>query len=309
MMVTVAICTWNRAELLGMTLKQMRLLRVPKDIEWELLIINNACTDHTDEVVAEHVQALPLRLIHEATPGKSHAANRAVAESRGELILWTDDDVLVDSDWMERYVDAASDERYDFFGGTIDPLFASEAPYWIQQNLDYSDIYAVLQLGPETRPLTEKEFAYGANMAFRTEVLKRFRFDPALGPIGDNQVRSEETELQKLMTAAGHRGLWVGSSRVRHNIPTNRLGVHFVRSWFRGGGRSVAIMEGPQEIPHVLGFPRPAIRKFVEIWLKQLLRMPRKDRAWLEAMTQSAYLEGYLLEARRIRRESFRLKN
>ena len=39
--ITVAICTWNRADLLDQTLSQMRALDVPRDVQWELLVINN----------------------------------------------------------------------------------------------------------------------------------------------------------------------------------------------------------------------------------------------------------------------------
>jgi glycosyltransferase involved in cell wall biosynthesis len=306
MNVTVAICTWNRASLLDMTLNAMRSLQVFKDDEWELLIINNACTDSTDDISRKHADHLPIRLIHEMTPGKSHAANRAIKEARGELILWTDDDVLVDPDWMKCYIEAANDQRYDYFGGTIDPLFALTPPSWIEQNLDLLQIYAVLQLGMETRPLAEGEFVFGANMAFRADVLRKFRFDPALGPSGDNKIRNEEIELQNSMIAAGHRGLWVGSSRVRHNIPESRLSLKFVREGFRAEGRSIAIIEGPQAVPHLFGFPRPAVRQYLESRFRLLLHSHRKDRRWLKSLKRSAHLEGYLLQAKRQRREKIR---
>ena len=50
MEITVAICTWNRARLLDETLTHLAELVVPSGLEWELLVINNNCTDHTDEV-------------------------------------------------------------------------------------------------------------------------------------------------------------------------------------------------------------------------------------------------------------------
>ena len=59
--VTVAICTWNRADLLDRTLAQMHRLWIPEGVTWELLVVNNNCTDHTDEVINRHAAALPLR--------------------------------------------------------------------------------------------------------------------------------------------------------------------------------------------------------------------------------------------------------
>ena len=72
MKVTVAICTWNRASLLDQTLTQMHQLRVPSNVEWELLIVNNNCTDDTDAVIARHHGVLPLRRLFESKPGLSN---------------------------------------------------------------------------------------------------------------------------------------------------------------------------------------------------------------------------------------------
>src|SRR5512134_131488 len=100
---TVAICTWNRGELLRKTLEQMTELVVPPGVTWELLVVNNNSTDHTDAVAAGFRRRLPLRYLVEPTPGKSNACNLAVREARGDYILWTDDDVLVSPQWLAAY--------------------------------------------------------------------------------------------------------------------------------------------------------------------------------------------------------------
>src|SRR3954466_10143738 len=107
MLVSVAICTWNRAENLDQTLAGLRGLHVPADVEWELLVVNNNSTDATEEVIARHTAQLPLRRLFERKQGLSNARNCAAAAARGDLLLWTDDDVLVDPDWLAVYVDSA----------------------------------------------------------------------------------------------------------------------------------------------------------------------------------------------------------
>ena len=109
MKITVAICTWNRAELLDRTLGEMIGLRVPEGVEWELLVIDNNSTDDTENVVAGFEGRLPVRHVFEPRAGKSHAANTVLREARGDLIVWTDDDVLVDAGWLEAYAHAARD--------------------------------------------------------------------------------------------------------------------------------------------------------------------------------------------------------
>ena len=75
MKITVAICTWNRAALLDQTLCEMHKLEIPAGVEWELLVVNNNCTDGTDAVVAEHAKGLPILRLFEARPGLSNAGN------------------------------------------------------------------------------------------------------------------------------------------------------------------------------------------------------------------------------------------
>ena len=47
---TIAICTWNRSDLLDKTLARMRELEIPPGTTWEIVVVNNRCTDNTDEV-------------------------------------------------------------------------------------------------------------------------------------------------------------------------------------------------------------------------------------------------------------------
>src|SRR5437899_2703201 len=103
MRVTVVICTWNRARLLDRTLTAMRRLRIPEATQWELLVVNNNCTDDTDEVIEKHLTHLPIRRLVEPEQGHSNARNRALTVATGDLILWTDDDVEVDPEWLLAY--------------------------------------------------------------------------------------------------------------------------------------------------------------------------------------------------------------
>jgi glucosyl-dolichyl phosphate glucuronosyltransferase len=62
-----------------------------------LLVVNNNSTDNTDQIIAHHAEWLPIRRLFEPKAGKSHAANLGIQHATGELIICTDDDVLVAS--------------------------------------------------------------------------------------------------------------------------------------------------------------------------------------------------------------------
>jgi hypothetical protein len=299
MIVSVAICTWNRARLLEGTLAGFVELSIPPGVEWELLVVNNNCTDETDEVIARFEGRLPIRRFQEPDPGLSRARNRAIAEASGELLLWTDDDVLVDEDWLASYVQAAT--RFPsaaFFGGVIEPQFEVEPPAWIVCNTArLADPFAILQLGPETRALGNGEVVLGANMAIRAWAFRDFQFDVRFGVRGASRIGGEEVYVQELVEQ-GHFGAWVGSARVRHVISADRLTVEYLRRCFRGYGRTKARHEGAPPCPTLLGYPRFAVRKYLAARVT-MARRPVGDPRWVDAMATSAFLEGYLAEARR----------
>ena len=120
---SVAICTWNRCNSLRQTLEGFTGLAVPAATDWEILVVNNNCTDQTDQVIQAYEDRLPVRRAFEPRPGLSHARNRAIAQATGDYILWTDDAVTVSPNWLVSYVDAF--RRWPdaaLFGGPIQPL-------------------------------------------------------------------------------------------------------------------------------------------------------------------------------------------
>ena len=87
MLISVAICTWNHAKLLDQTLAEMHRLCIPDSIEWELIVVNNNCSDETDEVIARHSDKLPIRRLFEPKQGLSNSRNCALASATGKLLL------------------------------------------------------------------------------------------------------------------------------------------------------------------------------------------------------------------------------
>ena len=301
MHITVAICTWNRDALLDQTLLQMRKLRIPEGVTWELLVVNNKCTDDTDSVIAKHEPHLPLRRLFEPKQGLSNARNCAVSAAQGELFIWTDDDVLVEPDWITEYVSAADRfPRAGFFGGTVDPWFASDPPRWVHGNLDRLEgPFALRQLGPEVRVLANTEQVFGANMAFRTKLLKEFEFNSALGRVGKEMLSGEETDLVVRLRATGWSGVWIGTARVRHYIPAERLTAAYVWKFFHGLGRTNQ-RKNPSDpnCPQLFGVPRWVIVRYLAARVRSVLLAPCCGVGWLQSYIRAAVFRGVLDECR-----------
>jgi glycosyltransferase involved in cell wall biosynthesis len=298
MKLSVAVCTWNRAGLLDQTLGRMRALRVPDGVTWELLVVNNRCTDGTDEVLRRHAAALPLRRVYEERQGHSHARNRAVAESQGDVVVWTDDDVLVDPEWLAAYADVCrAHPEAPFFGGPVEPWYAAEPPRWVRENLPrIANVYAIRLLGDTVRPLGSEEFPVGASMAMPTRLLRQHPFDTTRGRLGSSLRGGDEIALLRALRARYGPGVWVGTARLRHYIPAERLTARYVWEWLRWDAREKWRGAGFPEAPRLWGYPRYVLRWYWASRLRAALLSPWKSQAWFESFVRGAELRGMLDE-------------
>ena len=138
--VAIAICTWNRASLLGDTLESFSSLKIPHGINLTFIIVDNNSNDDTQAVIetfsrSEISTFATVTHLTEKKQGHTFARNRAIQVCDADLIVWTDDDVLVSTSWISKYVDAANQQtKVAFWGGAIEPFFPAGKPKWIQKN-------------------------------------------------------------------------------------------------------------------------------------------------------------------------------
>lgn len=300
-MMTVAVCTWNRAHLLQQCLQRMTLLRPPPDIAWELLVVNNNSRDSTDEVIAAFAGRLPIVGIREERPGLSHARNAAAVRARGDYLVWTDDDVLVDEHWLCAYARAIRQwPEAAVFGGPVLPSFDGTPPAWLIEGWQDVDVaYASRDLGPLPFALggAGAGLPFGANYVVRAREQRLFAYDPKLGrsQAPGLLLGGEETEVIKSILAAGGSGWWVPDARVAHFIPVERQTADYVRLYFHSRGRMNAGIVGRGSAKTLFGRPRWAWRQAVVGELRyQLLRRWAQPRRWVGAMVQASEAWGTL---------------
>ncbi len=100
----------------------------------EVIVVNDRSTDHTGEVLAKvHASHPQLRVetITDLPPGwlgKNHALMRGVARATGELLLFTDADIVFTPDALKRTVALLVNDRIDHL--TVSPIIRSES-FWI----------------------------------------------------------------------------------------------------------------------------------------------------------------------------------
>ncbi len=189
-LVTVIVCTRNRAQSLVRCLQSLRRLRYRN---LEFLIIDNAPADNsTMELVCEVAREdARVRYVREDRPGLSAARNRGLREARGELIAYTDDDVRVDPLWVDGIVRGFR-RRADI--GCVTGLVASAslerpAEQYFDARVGWSSSCEQRLFDPSARPGDSRLYPYaagafgtGANVAFRREAIETIGgFDESLG--------------------------------------------------------------------------------------------------------------------------------
>lgn len=299
MNISVAICTWNRANLLDQTLCQMHKLQIPKDISWELLVVNNNCSDATDTIISLHANSLPLRRIFEHKTGLSNARNAAVEAANGDYILWTDDDVLVDEKWVEAYVCAF--KRFPeaaVFGGPIFPWFEGVPPAWLIENLHLiSNAFALRDIGDREMQLDPQKgvVPFGANYAIRMSEQSKFKYDPNLGLKGQMRLLGEEAAVINKMLATGSLGLWVPEAKVRHFIPRERQTLKYIRQYYVGHGRTQLVRHPHDISASIHGRPKWLLRKVIETHLIYCMqRILFGPSASIKALVDASFYFGLL---------------
>jgi glucosyl-dolichyl phosphate glucuronosyltransferase len=302
----VAICTWNRCELLRQTLESFARLVVPAGVTWELLVVNNHCTDATDAVVARFESELPVRVVHEPTPGLSHARNRALAESDAEYLLFTDDDVRVGAGWVAAFVQAARlYPEATVFGGPVEPWFAVPpdpnlfAAFPAIRN-GFCGLDHKLPLGPvaTSLPLT------GANMGFRKSGIGSLRFDPNLGMNQSSLAGSEETAFISAIRARGGSVIWVPEMTLQHYVDPRRMEPAYLIRLARDRARSGTRARGLPRGPLIAGAPRWLWVQFLSAFVKAgIVRLGgnriRAAGYWAKSEAYRAKISEYRLLSRR----------
>jgi glycosyltransferase involved in cell wall biosynthesis len=289
---TVAICTWNRAALLSRVLGRLARVRHPSG-GWELLVVNNNSTDDTERVLETFEGRLPLRRAFEPEQGLSHARNHAVKEARGDYVVWTDDDALVDEDWLAAYARAV--ERHTeaaVFGGPVRPRFEGTPPLWLSAAWqEIGPAFAARDLGAEPFELDDKsELPYGANYAVRMREQRLFPYDPALGRRLEGGSVGEETAVIRAILAGGGTGWWVPDASVEHWIPKERQTIKYLRGYYALQGKTFLKRDGGATF---LGRPLPLWCRI--LWAESayaLARLSGDPHRWLKPLVKASLLRG-----------------
>ncbi len=157
---SVVLCVRNGASTIADQLAALCAQDCPRD--WELVLVDNGCTDNTLEIVEGFRSRLPGLTMVAARdrPGLANARNAGAAAAAGRVLAFCDADDVADAGWLAALLAGA--DAADIVGGRLelDLLNDEMTRYW--RGFAGEDLW-------QTRALDHLHYAVGANFAVRRE--------------------------------------------------------------------------------------------------------------------------------------------
>jgi glycosyltransferase involved in cell wall biosynthesis len=254
---SLLIATRNRARLLETTLGHLERQQMGA-ISWELIIIDNGSTDATQAVLKRASNKLPLKVLYEPEPGRNRALNRALEVTRGELLVYSDDDIEPTRKWLAELYRAMKRWPSDnIFCGPIYPKFPANFPDWLASTPYIGALFAVFMPAQPEGPLTPGILPYGPNYAVRSRLMESFKFCTSVGPRGNSFAMGGETELLLRLVAKGERVIFAPCASVTHFVDEHQMDLDWLYKRAFRLGRGKARIKPDRRFKCISGIPWP----------------------------------------------------
>jgi len=215
-LITVAVCTRNRAEFLDRCITSIIDQKVDRSL-FEVLIVDNNSSDNTAKISNVYCEKHDnVRYVLEPEEGHSQARNRAVEESKGEFISFIDDDAYASNEWLESILFCFQNNGADIVGGPVEALYnvSDEISEFVRKNNEFKDF------GPKIRKLEWPENRCGfptVNSSYRKSLFEKHgNFSLKFGMVKGKLVMGEDSELNLRLSLAGSSFWFAPKAKVFH---------------------------------------------------------------------------------------------
>lgn len=252
---SVLICCHNSADRIQTALEAVSRQSACASGPIEVVVIDNASTDGTREVVErfDFPATVELRVLEEPRPGLSFARRVAIENARGTYLCFLDDD----NDAAEDYLEVAqgifeANASVCFCGGESS---WPKAPPWFDLPLIARFFSKAVAVGPQRASksgfIEPGDFLWGAGLCIRADqatALYSAGFSPVLsGRLGEKVLSGEDGELTILLQMSGCRGYYSPALRLEHRVNPDRLNLRYFSKLFFGMGMAAPAIRAYQQ--------------------------------------------------------------
>jgi len=301
---SVVICTRNRAQLLRRAAQAVFDQDYPKPL-YELIVVDNASTDETQQIAAELATESPVdfRLIVEPRLGVSWARNHAAKIANFEYVAYLDDDTFARTDWL-RALNATIDEHSaSAVGGRVEEIYEDGfvPPAWFDCRY-FKGFFRLDYVGqrPPVFRIRYPDYFGAGNCAYAKVLFDHFGgFPTHLGPQGKKRLKGEESYLNLVLERGGVSLYYTDHAVVHHLVSRQQVTRRkLLQASYLGGielARIEAMAAGPRETLRTM---LARLRDLGVLGLR-LLRSPRHEHVFC-TFCQFVRCVFFLLEASRL---------
>jgi glycosyltransferase involved in cell wall biosynthesis len=239
MKLSILIATFDRSQSLKKTLESIAGSSPIGLHEFQVVVVDNNSRDNTKAVVEDFInkKVFDIRYILEEKQGKVFALNTGLRAAQGDVIVFTDDDVVVSREWLKIIAEDVSEKKFDCVTGRIVPVIPNVLPVW------YSDkISTVVGNVDPGNNLDRTDYITGSNMAIRKYILEEaggFKYRDGL--------INEDTILSRKISGLGYKMYYDPRMIVFHYFQQEKFKKPYFKKWYFLSGRAIALMNASDE--------------------------------------------------------------
>lgn len=237
--VSIIICTYNRPNLLELSLRSAMTQDYPVD-NFEIIVINNGA-DHQVRKIVNNLKGISKNKIAyslEEKKGVSHARTKGVMLATGKIVAFLDDDETAPENWLQELIQPYDiDNNIGCVGGRIIPIFPNcKPPSWYSKEIQ--GFFGGVDNGHGMHEINPKTDYLGAgNISFKKKLVVDFgMFDTRLGVRDNISYAGEETALYLKMLKEKYKVYYNPKAVTYHFVEKKRISkLYLYKRAFQNG--------------------------------------------------------------------------
>ncbi len=241
--ISVIIACYNSASVIGETLLHLQNQENTANIPWEVIVIDNNCTDNTAQIALNSwkiSQQVPISIIKETKVGEASARKAGILKAKYAILSIVDDDNRVNTTWISTIYEYFQDQKIGLIGCVGLGDFESQPPAWFNAH-QHAFAIGSLYEGDFT-DITADAIVPGAGLSVRKEIFDKLyaiNWQPFLtGRVGNRQSAGADSEICYVTRLLGYRIYYSNQLQFKHFTKDDRISWQRLENMFAGFGAS-----------------------------------------------------------------------
>ena len=245
---SIVICCYNSQSLIQQTLSYICSQQVTNGFKYEVILVDNNCTDQTAAVARKYWDSQNtktiLKIVPELKPGLSYARKKGVSYSNSNLVLFCDDDNWLQKDYLKIAFDFMQEHsEVGALGGQSIGALESNEPAWWQ---NHKTSFAVGKQATSSGDISKRGYLWGAGLVVRKKILESLEEVNFISLLADRKGKElssgGDSEICKWVLLSQHKLWYLEQLKFHHFITANRLELNYLEKLLAGHEKAQPIL-------------------------------------------------------------------